>query len=307
MFDLERTRIVTQDYQAGISPSVLDAIPASVIVVGPKNYKWIFKYDWRDIETVVFLGHDFLWFLWDKERKIKHWKQLPVLKIVWCFEKVQCVVPEWRKISLKWYENVGEFADHVFVADEEDYRTLDGVKFLPQWASPRFKNDMSFDEKRDQVVFSGQFGTVGYERRTELIQKIKADHDLGLHFVVSNNKRSLSWNDYILNLQQYKYVLNPIGNLISFNTRAYESVVAGNVLFQQVDDRFQLHKELLIEGKEVVYFSVFEDFKEKFLALRENPQWAFEIHVNAKREGNRHTCIPRLEWVYSQLNPQSIR
>jgi hypothetical protein len=305
MFPLNRLKIITIDYKAGISPGVLDAIPENVVVVSPKDYKHVFKKDWSDTDYILFLGHDFLHFLYDKRRKVRYWKNIRAKKIIWCFERINCIVDEWRKRSLKCYSNIEQFADHIFVADEEDYRRMPGVHFLPQWASPRFKNDILFDEKKDNLLFTGQFGTIGYEKRTALLSRIKNDPDMGSYLHIANSSRVFTWDDYINNLIKYKYVLNPMGNLVSFNTKAYETIVAGNILFQQIDDRFQLHREILSEGKEVIYFYEFADLKEKFLKLVHTPSISVSIHQNCKDIIGKHVVFPRLETIFVTISDKT--
>ena len=290
-------KIITRDYHAGISPSVLDAIPNNVIIVEKNNYKWLFNYEWSEVNIIIFLGHDFLSFLWDRKKKIKYWKDLSVIKIVWCFERIRCFVDEWRKKSLQWFENIKEFADHIFVTDEEDFRGIENVKFLPQWASPRFVNKKPFGEKIDQFLFTGQLGTVGYERRTELLERIRNDPLLSKYCVISNSKRIFTWDYYIDNIIKYKYLINPIGNLISFNTRAYETILSGNVLFQQIDDRFQIHRKMFKDWEEIIYFTTFEEFKEKFFSVINSKDAGLKIHLNTKKIVNDHIVYPRLDYI----------
>jgi len=94
MFPLDKIKIITIDYKAGISPGVLDAIPENVIIVSPEDYKHVFKTDWNNVEYILFLGHDFLHFLYDKREKIKFWKNIKAKKIMWCFERIHCIVDE---------------------------------------------------------------------------------------------------------------------------------------------------------------------------------------------------------------------
>ena len=54
-------KIVTNDYGCGTSSSILDYGTDNVIVVSEQNYKHLFDVRGEDL---LFIGHDFLLYLW---------------------------------------------------------------------------------------------------------------------------------------------------------------------------------------------------------------------------------------------------
>ena len=104
-------KIVTNDYGCGTSSSILDYGTNDVIVVSETNHKHLF--DVRD-EDLLFIGHDFLMYLWDNQHYFNHWKNYKGKKYIWCFEKIDCVVPEWKQKSHYSLSLCQHFADQFY-------------------------------------------------------------------------------------------------------------------------------------------------------------------------------------------------
>jgi hypothetical protein len=254
-------KIVTNDYGCGTSSSILDYGTNDVIIVSETNHKHLF--DVRD-EDLLFIGHDFLMYLWDNQHYFNHWKNYKGKKYIWCFEKIDCVVHEWKQKSHYSLSLCQHFADQFYSSDEQDCRKY-GIKWLPQWASRKFYDQRNQNPTENKLTFSGQSGTVGYEKRDQLMSQIISDTDIKDFFYVSNTKRSKSWEDYITNFLNHKAILAPFGNFKGFNTRTYEALTSGRVLFQQVDEEYKWHVESLSKFKNFIFFETFEDFKNKIL------------------------------------------
>lgn len=254
-------KIVTNDYGCGTSSSILDYETDNVIVVSEENHKHLF--DVRD-EDLLFIGHDFLMYLWDDPRYINHWKNYKGRKLIWCFEKIDSIVLEW---GLKGHYSLSlcqTFTDEFYASDEQDCRKY-GCQWLPQWASRRFYDQRSQVPTQSRLTFSGQSGTIGYEKRDELMFRISQDSDIKDRFYVSNNSRDKSWDDYIQNFLDHKFILAPFGNFKGFNTRTYEALTSGRVLLQQVDKEYEWHVGSLSKYKNVVFFETFEQLKKIIL------------------------------------------
>ena len=80
-------KIVTQDYKCGTSSSIIDYGIEDVVLVSPQNYGHVFDVD----DDLFFVGHDFLFFLWDNVEKIERWKSHKHRKAVWCFERINAI------------------------------------------------------------------------------------------------------------------------------------------------------------------------------------------------------------------------
>lgn len=271
-------KIVTNDYGCGTSSSIVDYGTNDVIIVSEQNHKHLF--DIRN-EDLLFIGHDFLLYLWNHPEYFKHWQNYKGKKIIWCFEKIDCVVPAWREKSHYSLSICQHFTDQFYSSDEQDCRKY-GIKWLPQWASRHFFDKKSKTPQQSKITFSGQSGTIGYEKRDELMKKISEDADIRDKFYISNSQRNKTWDEYINNFLNHKFILAPFGNFKGFNTRTYEALTSGRVLLQQVDKDYIWHVNSISKFKNVVLFETFEDLKNILLNVDidskfdENPQQQFE-------------------------------
>lgn len=254
-------KIVTNDYGCGTSSSIVDYGTNDVIIVSEQDHKHIFEIRNEDL---LFIGHDFLLYLWNHPQYFKHWQNYKGRKIIWCFEKIDCVVPVWKEKSHYSLSICQHFTDEFYSSDEQDCRKY-GIKWLPQWASRKFFDQKSHVPKQDKITFSGQAGSIGYEKRDDLLMKITNDLEIKDYFYSSNTSRTRSWDDYIINFLNHKFILAPFGNFKGFNTRTYEALTSGRVLLQQIDQEYKWHMESISRFKNVVFFETFEELKNVIL------------------------------------------
>ena len=267
-------KIVTQDYGCGTSSSILDYGIEDVVVVSPNNFEHVFDVD----DDLFFVGHDFLFFLWDDASKIDRWKNHSYRKAVWCFERIDAIVPQWKAKSEYSISLLKQFVDQIYVCDEDDADVYGD--WLPQWASRKFydmRNKIPVSRKK--ILFSGQAGKPEYAARTQLLNNIFADNNINKAFEITNFSRNLSWNDYCVNFLSYESILNPVGILRGFNTRTYEVLYSGRTLFQQTFGKYKRHEELLLGCSNVLLFDNFEQLKQKMITQKlqsADPELFFE-------------------------------
>ena len=254
-------KLVTQDYGCGTSSSILDYGIEDVVLVSPSQYEHVFDID----DDLFFVGHDFLFFLWDSLEKVERWKQHRHRKVVWCFERIDAIVPQWKAKSEYSLGLLAQFVDQIYVCDEDDADKYGD--WLPQWASRNFY-DMRDDveQTNNKFLFSGQAGKPEYSARTQLLNQIFLDKELKDRFQITNFSRDLSWDDYCKNLLSYSSVFNPVGILKGFNTRSYEVMYSGRTLLQQTIGSYKRHERLLEKHPNAILFQDFNEMKEKILA-----------------------------------------
>jgi len=254
-------KIITNDYGCGTSSSILDYNIKDVVVVSENNYQHVFEQD----DDLLFIGHDFLFYLWDSEEKIKRWLDLSQKHELWlwCFERIDAIVPEWQQKSHLSIAIASKFCKRILACDEDDCDKY-GLDWLPQWASNKFYENRMIKPTSNKILFSGQAGGPEYHARNVLLSSISNDLDISSSIEITNTKRNLSWNDYTKNLLNYNSVLNPIGILRALNTRAYETMYSGRVLLQQKFGSYARHEKLL-EDSNVIFFESFEDLKKIIL------------------------------------------
>lgn len=280
-------KLVTQDYGCGTSSSILDYGISDVVIVSEESYEHVF-----DIEDdLLFIGHDFLFFLWDNEQKIKKWhaRKGKWEHWVWCFERIDAIVPAWQQKSHISLGIAKTFCNRILACDEDDCDKY-GFDWLPQWASCRFHSERNSIEPNERILFSGQAGKPEYDIRNKLLSSIQIDHEINNMFVITNISRDLHWDSYITNLLSYQTVLNPVGILRGLNTRAYEVLYSGRILLQQTAGEYSRHESMLCNNSGVIFFRDYHDMKRKLVKLN-------SIKTNADMSFTQNSLFHRMNLI----------
>lgn len=278
-------KIITNDYGCGTSSSILDYENNNAIIVSESNHKHIFDVQ----DDLLFIGHDFLLYLWNNQQYLNHWKNFKYKKYVWCFEKIDCIVDAWKQKSHYSLNLISQFTNDILCSDEVDARKYN-LKWLPQWASRKFFDLKDIQPNQNKITFSGQAGKPGYQTRDILLKELYNDNDLKDKFYISNTDRVFSWENYINNFLNHKFILAPIGNFKGFNTRTYEALTSGRVLIQQIDDDYIWHQESLSKYKNVIFFKTFNDLKD--ILLNQNIEEFFDNNpLDQFQNNNLHSRI----------------
>jgi hypothetical protein len=258
-------RLVTQDYGCGTSSSILVYGIHDVVVVSEQDYEHVFEIE----DDLLFIGHDFLFFLWDTDEKLARWvaRKEKWEHWVWCFERIDAIVPAWQYKSHLSLSRTSKFCKRVLACDEDDCDKY-GFDWLPQWASCRFYSERTPLPETDKLLFSGQAGKPEYQMRNELLASILQDPELKDRIVITNTSRSLGWDDYIRNLMSHRTVVNPIGVLRALNTRAYEALYSGRILLQHTVGSYRRHEEMLRDTEGVLFFKDISEFREAVANVR---------------------------------------
>lgn len=251
-------KLITNDYGCGTSSSILDYEIQDFVIVSEQSYQHVF-----DIEDdLLFIGHDFLFYLWDSEEKLKRWisRKEKYEHWLWCFERIDSIVPAWMQKSHYSLSITSKFCNRILACDEDDCDKYN-LDWLPQWASKKFYDRRETPHSSNRILFSGQAGGPEYHARNVLLKSIAEDSELSSVVEVTNTKRSLDWNSYIDNLLCYRTILNPVGILKGLNTRAYESLYSGRNLLQHTVGKYRRHEEMLRECPSIFFFRDFDDLK----------------------------------------------
>jgi len=255
-------KLITQDYGCGTSSSIFDYGIQDVIVVSPDNYEHIFDIS----DDLFFIGHDFLFFLWDTPEKVERWKLFQYQKIIWCFERIDAIVPAWQQKSHYSINMIKQFADKIYACDEDDCDKY-GYEWLPQWASCKFYEKRNNPVLWNQILFSGQAGIPEYAHRNQFVNDALQDPDLVHYLKLTNTSRTLEWDEYIDNLLSYSAILNPVGILKGFNTRSYEVLYSGRALLQHTYGNYRRHFELIENCQNVIHFTDLDGLKKKLSTM----------------------------------------
>ena len=248
-------KLVTNDYGCGTSASILDYGIKDVIVVSEDNWEHIFQAN----DDLMFIGHDFLMYIWDTDEKVKRLQEYPHAKLVWCFERIDAIVPAWQQKSHYSINKIQKFADEIIGCDEDDCDKY-GLRWLPQWASPLFFKKRNIKPlENNSILFSGQAGKPEYQARNELLHACQKSDKLSSQIKITNIDRSLTWEQYVENFLNNLKIINPVGVLKALNTRAYEGLYSGRIVFQQQIGEYRRHKVLLSNENNIIFFNDFND------------------------------------------------
>ena len=244
-------KLVTNDYGCGTSSSILDYGIEDVVVVSEQNYSHVFDVE----DDLFFIGHDFLFYLWDNEEKFKKWmsRSQKYEHWIWCFERIDAIVPMWQQKSHASLSIASKFCKRILACDEDDCDKY-GLDWLPQWASNKFYDKRDVAPTSNKILFSGQAGGPEYHARNLLLDEIKRDPVIFENFEITNTKRSLVWDDYIENFLRYGVILNPVGILRGLNTRTYEAITSNRILLQHSVGNYRRHQKLLTDCSSVIFF-----------------------------------------------------
>lgn len=270
-------KLVTQDYGCGTSSSILDYGIEDVVVVSEASYEHVFDTE----DDLLFIGHDFLFFLWDTDEKLQRWirRKDKWEHWVWCFERVDAIVPAWMQKSHVSLARLFKFCKRVLACDEDDCDKY-GFDWLPQWASCKFYERRGVTPASDRILFSGQVGGPEYHMRNLLLQEVARDPTLSSMVEVTNTRRSLDWDGYIDNMLRYRTVLNPVGILRGLNTRAYEAMYSGRVLLQHAVGHYRRHEEMLAEDPRVRFFRDIGELRDTVKSINPDDCHDLEAYTN---------------------------
>ena len=280
-------KLVTQDYGCGTSSSILDYGLQDVVVVSDQDYEHVFEVE----DDLLFIGHDFLFFLWDTDEKLARWvaRKEKWEHWVWCFERIDAIVPAWQYKSHLSLSKASKFCKRVLACDEDDCDKY-GFDWLPQWSSCRFYNERTPLPKNDKILFSGQAGNPEYQMRNELLASVLQDPELKDRIVITNTSRSLGWDDYIRNLMSHRTVINPVGILRALNTRAYEVLYSGRMLLQHTIGSYRRHEEMLKGTSGVLFFKDMSELRVAVERVGAPENWNSEHYA-------RHSLHARMKSI----------
>lgn len=282
-------KLVTNDYGCGTSSSILDYGIQDVVIVSEQNYEHVFEAE----DDLLFIGHDFLFYLWDNEEKLKKWLSYAQKYElwVWCFERIDAIVPQWMHKSHYSLNVASRFCKRILACDEDDCDKY-GLDWLPQWASPVFFERRNITPESPKILFSGQAGGPEYAMRNNLLQQISSDSELSQKIMITNKQRNLQWNDYVNNLLKYKVVLNPVGILRGLNTRAYETLYSGRMLLQHKIGNYSRHEKLFSSSDSIVFFDNFNQLKSLISSISEG--WSSMDSIDFYE---RHSLFSRMKQI----------
>ena len=201
-------------------------------------------------DLIIALGGDHhLHFLHDSQQKIDSWKKYKKDKICYSYEST--IESEYCFYKDR-AENASSVFTHFLVADENDIKFFKQrnkkVIWFPQFVDEKFfLNKVPFSERKNKVFFKGKLWSE-YKLRQQIIESL---FEVKLIELVDGY---LPNSELVSNYNSFKAVLNPPGVFGGFNVRTFESLAAGNLLFQFLPKNRPLNNGLFNHGEHLIYF-----------------------------------------------------
>lgn len=273
------------------------------------NYQHFFDYlkKGTNSDFILALGGDHhLHYLHDSQQKIELWQRYKKSKVCYSYESTTVSRYDIYKARA---ENASGVFTHFLIADENDIdfykqRNKKAVWF-PQFVDEKFfLNYTPFDERLSKVFFKGKLWSE-YKQRQNIIYSL---NDVKLIELVEG---FLSNSELVSKYNKHKAVINPPGVFGGFNVRTFESLAAGNLLFQFLPENRPLNNGLFKHFEHLIYFkpndtSVIKYYIRDFLNSPDSYKAIAESGYNEVL--NFHTIEKRLksllDFVSSDLTPQ---
>jgi hypothetical protein len=197
------------------------------------------KVDFKNVKSVEDLQDIRLLFIVDEHyhNHVEVWKddffiatlnQKNIRTIVFNFERIHSASFPWNiehQNKLLQIKNLEQF-----ISDVDDAKIYKKKVITKQYLSKDTKLIPPKQEKQNSIIFIGQVNDY-YPTRRQVISDFK---NLNIPFDIVVTGRKLSYIDFLEKLNNYKYVLNPLGTGLFINLRFYEALKLGCIPIQEI-------------------------------------------------------------------------
>jgi hypothetical protein len=142
------------------------------------------------------------------------------------------------KHNLEIQKSLSKFENKVqILSDAYDIKKLGSPFVNKQLLSKEFKFKISNSFKKEELLFLGQIDGRAYENRRRILKKI--ENYINVPLKIENSKRKLNYKEFLKKINEYKFILNPLGNGGSefLNVRYYETLFLNSIPVQQITKR----------------------------------------------------------------------
>jgi hypothetical protein len=206
------------------------------------HYKQDFKEvnsinDLNDIKTLFIVDEHFGPHvdIWRNTSFIVQANTLGIKVIVFNFEKIFSSQFPWnaehqRHVYL--FNNLTQY-----ISDINDLKMLNKKVINKQLLSINTDLNVQPVEKKNRILFIGQCNNY-YPTRQNVLRKL-VDKGLPLDIIITDRK--YTYEQFLIKLNEYKYILNPLGTGTFLNLRFYEALKLGCIPIQQITPEMKQH------------------------------------------------------------------
>jgi hypothetical protein len=209
---------------------------------------------------VLFIGDEHFLpnkYMWMNDNFINRCNELKIRVFIFNNEKIFNSMFPWNEDIQK---NVNKFNDFNQIVYDVDDSDLIGTDINKTYMSKYFLSgvDMS-TEKKDKIVFIGNFNNHTYDKRKIFLNEIRDRVDID----ILQSDENLTMGQYLNRISSYKYVLSPLGNGNFVPMRYYESLFVNSIPLQQSTDNIINKFQNEINSNRGIFFKDIDELIEK--------------------------------------------
>ena len=166
--------------------------------------------------------------IWKNDDFINQLNKLNIKTLVFNFEKIFSSSFPWNVDHQRKLETINNLVQ--LVSDIDDASTLGRTTINKQFLSKDTQLQTIAIEKLNRILFIGQVNEYYPTRRRVL----ESASNSGLPVDVVITDRKFTYSEFLAKLNQYKFILNPLGTGSFLNLRFYEALKLGCIPIQQI-------------------------------------------------------------------------
>lgn len=231
-------------------------------------YNYFGKENFKDIknpEDIINMSHLFIvdehfsphTTIWKNPILLKIINQQNTRVLIFNFEKIFNSAFPW---NIEHQNALMQFKNYFqFVSDAQDAEILKVPIINKQYLSKSTIFNINKNIiKKDKVLFLGQSDGAQYANRRNVLEAFKLRN---IEVDIVRSDRKLAYIEFLNKLNEYKFILNPLGTGLFINLRHFEALYCDSIPIQQItNDMISWNKEIL---ENCISFITLEDMKEK--------------------------------------------
>lgn len=166
--------------------------------------------------------------IWKNDNFINELNTRNIKTVVFNFEKIFSSSFPWNTDHQRKLETIKNLIQ--FVSDIDDAAALKQITINKQYLSKDTCLEVSEIKKLNRILFIGQMNEYYPTRRYVLDCASRS----GLPVDIIITDRKFTYKEFLLKLNQYKFILNPLGTGKFLNLRFYEALKLGCTPIQQI-------------------------------------------------------------------------
>ena len=231
-----------------------------VNVYGKDNIKRVQSINDLDNIKVLFIGDEHFIpnkEIWMNETFINKCNNLDIFVYIFNNEKIFNSMFPWNEDIQKNVNKFNYFNQIVYDVDDSD---LIGVDINKTYMSKYFLSGVELPtEKKDKIVFIGNFNNHTYDKRKIFLNEIRGRVDID----ILQSDENLTMSQYLNKISTYKYVLSPLGNGNFVPMRYYESLFVNSIPLQQSTEKIKNKFKDEIINNRGIFFETIDELIEK--------------------------------------------